>query len=708
MGCISCIMRRRAKKDDKESRTPTVSELEHLLRDHDMEVGRRQKKSVLVEAAHKILASSGNNDVQRIIDKIANGEDFVFNHWRCLETPDRAYYTLGPFAQLELEMVEARRLIPAVSGIIQKHFGDEPDAFVRVYVDDCLHYAGRCIYNNRRPKWEDFQIFDIVADRSIVRVHVYDSDSKDNSAVEPLGFVEFCIADLPFEKEIDGWFELKFAQNLQGINLDRYAQHCAQREEDFKFDLRELTAMQQELLEDSDSENDDDAIIPDNAAYMKTKGHVPASTAARLMKRVRKGVSLVTSKFAKKARSFQEDDSIQYNAGEIRLRLKLVRTVPEGIDAFARALSPSYFTYDTFVQEENLPQLDLQELMDDAMDIKLTLFDDIIFAVMAFCYYIFAWRSFLLSGLLLSAGLCCAKNAVLGTAALNLWTGLVLVIMASKTWRDEMTTNGLNAPLDQRGLELVAAWNETSEMHAFLVRLVQSRNGQIVSMQDLVHFAGTITVGRGELEITFKELKSAMQDLWFVDFPKQTDLKKGSLVRVQERQKGTVIAISSDEKVTVQIDVEDQDDDIGMGVYAMEDVTVRMAPPPIPKMLVPRSMQGLAATLQFQVNSVRDDLMALARQLQAFMRWHMPVKMLIVVCFVFARGFLACYGYIHESSFCYAVEEYICHVRNSVLCVVMVILFFCRARGVRVVRGLFQIAVSRFRRRLAPDCWQFF
>ena len=58
------------------------------------------------------------------------------------------------------------------------------------------------------------------------------------------------------------------------------------------------------------------------------------------------------------------------------------------------------------------------------------------------------------------------------------------------------------------------------------------------------------------------------QDLWFVDFPKQTDLKKGSLVRVQaravkrlflasvfdetvlhgqERQKGTVVAISADE-----------------------------------------------------------------------------------------------------------------------------------------------------------------
>ena len=35
---------------------------------------------------------------------------------------------------------------------------------------------------------------------NVTRADRYDSDSKDNSAVEPLGFVEFCIADIPFEK----------------------------------------------------------------------------------------------------------------------------------------------------------------------------------------------------------------------------------------------------------------------------------------------------------------------------------------------------------------------------------------------------------------------------------------------------------------------------------------------------------------------------
>ena len=68
-------------------------------------------------------------------------------------------------------------------------------------MDDCLKYQSSCINNDRNPKWNDKQIFDIVADKSIVRLHVYDSDSHDNSTlIDPIGFVEFCIADIPFDK----------------------------------------------------------------------------------------------------------------------------------------------------------------------------------------------------------------------------------------------------------------------------------------------------------------------------------------------------------------------------------------------------------------------------------------------------------------------------------------------------------------------------
>ena len=79
--------------------------------------------------------------------------------------------------------------------------GDEPDGFVKVFVDDTFKYSTRCINNDRNPKWQDRRrVVDIVADRSIIRLHVYDSDSSDNSTlIDPIGFVEFCIGDIQFD-----------------------------------------------------------------------------------------------------------------------------------------------------------------------------------------------------------------------------------------------------------------------------------------------------------------------------------------------------------------------------------------------------------------------------------------------------------------------------------------------------------------------------
>lgn len=130
---------------------------------------------------------------------------------------------------------------------------------MKVYVDDCfkqlffverslkLRYSTKCINNNRNPEWRDTQVFDIVADKSFIRLHVYDSDSHDNSTlIDPIGFVEFCIQEIPFDQArrgmklkenseaqvIDGWLELRFPGNLQGVNSDRYAEHMMQREEE--------------------------------------------------------------------------------------------------------------------------------------------------------------------------------------------------------------------------------------------------------------------------------------------------------------------------------------------------------------------------------------------------------------------------------------------------------------------------------------------
>merc|ERR1719221_2171262 len=54
------------------------------------------------------------------------------------------------------------------------------------------------------------------------------ADKKSHS----LGFVEVCVGDMPFDKEICGWLELRFPNNLQGTNLTRYEQHCKRRDDD--------------------------------------------------------------------------------------------------------------------------------------------------------------------------------------------------------------------------------------------------------------------------------------------------------------------------------------------------------------------------------------------------------------------------------------------------------------------------------------------
>lgn len=49
------------------------------------------------------------------------------------------------------------------------------------------------------------------------------------------------------------------------------------------------------------------------------------------MRRVRRGVTAVLAGAHR-----PEDDQVQFNAGEIRLRLKMLRVVPEGLEAETR------------------------------------------------------------------------------------------------------------------------------------------------------------------------------------------------------------------------------------------------------------------------------------------------------------------------------------------------------------------------------------
>ncbi|CAJ1461226.1 unnamed protein product, partial [Effrenium voratum] len=86
-----------------------------------MEEGDKKAPPVLVQASQPLLSTSGNKETQKIIDEITKGEDFETNRLRCLDHPEQAYYSLSAFAHLEIEMIEARNLIPSVTSSFEAY-----------------------------------------------------------------------------------------------------------------------------------------------------------------------------------------------------------------------------------------------------------------------------------------------------------------------------------------------------------------------------------------------------------------------------------------------------------------------------------------------------------------------------------------------------------------------------------------------------------
>ena len=90
-----------------------------------------------------------------------------------------------------------------------------------------------------------------------------------------------------------------------------------------------------------------------------------------------------------------------------------------------------------------------EELLDDAMDLKIEIVDEMLFAMFAFLSYVLAWRSITLSGMLFIAVVSGMKSSMLFNGFIHLWFALILVLLRFDEWRLPMTTNGVNAPLNE-------------------------------------------------------------------------------------------------------------------------------------------------------------------------------------------------------------------------------------------------------------------
>jgi hypothetical protein len=673
------------------------------------EPAEEYKEPILHEVTNKVKAKSGRK--QTIIDRIYAGEDFHENRWRCIFDPERAYYTLSPSAKLEIKIIKARRLIPALTSSFEKYTGDEPDAFVRVYTDDVLRYETQCINNTRSPEWNHDGKLDIVADRSMVRLSVYDSDSADNSTlIDHLGFVELCVGDMPFNQAIEGWFELNFPQNLQGANVDRYDQHCEKRVEDTKLPMPQQPNKGEISVEGVEN-------LSDEQLTMVQKAKVSTSWARNWVRRAHRGVHNMVSHVSGnniKMIELEDNKSVQYNAGEIYISMRLVPVVDEHDLLFAKVLTPSYLTFASFIQEEYLPKLELQELVDDLMDVKLKVVDDMVFSLANALNYILRWRSKLISGFLFTVFLSCGFSISLSTALLYFWLATVLLLQSQKTWRDEMTTGGWNAPLTQSGYEMVAATNDISEMNEFLARVVESRLGEVKSEQDLLHFAGTLVLeGKdGKPDISFQQLIEVMCNLPFLDLPSTMNIKKGTLIRVDELNRGEVVDITHH---GTQVVVDYDENDLVSGDLANLEVQVdmerckpRLIVPRIPRALIPKPVVNSAKLAMLLVARLKLALIPNATMVQDVLTWKSWQFTLPIFLFLVFRGLLSAAAFSKHSAVAALIVTILSDMKEAFIGLLVLAILFSKTKIARLGGGLIQMSKGYFRQRNAPDMWKFY
>jgi len=295
----------------------------------------------------------------------------------------------------------------------------------------------------------------------------------------------------------------------------------------------------------------------------------------------------------------------------------------------------------------------------------------------------------------------------------HLWLALVMILLKSDSWRYSLSTNGMNAPLSQEGLVQVAKFNSTDEMHVYLIRMVQASCGTIseAGWQELVHFAGTVVQGDGKVDVTYDDLLKALKDLWFLDFPTGNPIEVGSLVRVNDRRRGTVTKVHHDDKVDVDYDEPTKSDPTDMSVKKAhtKDVAVRPYAPAIPRMLVPKSLRGLVTSIQFQVESTKKALLPACEALRAFFVWKRPVKISLLIIYLVFRAYVSFYAFFFDKSWCHVAIVVMTWLRNGIVALLVLWVLFGQARLWKVLRAIGLMAAGKCcDSRQAPDCWKFY
>ncbi|CAL1163698.1 unnamed protein product [Cladocopium goreaui] len=131
--------------------------------------------------------------------------------------------TVGPYARLHLTVHGAAKLLA------QDYCGTS-DPYVEIYVNDVK--KGKSHHQNftLNPRWNHSAVLDIWSPFSIITLRIMDWDRV--SQHDPIGFVDFCVADLePNGTGLRGWLEVRKMKHMATNAKRRFFQHRRLRDD---------------------------------------------------------------------------------------------------------------------------------------------------------------------------------------------------------------------------------------------------------------------------------------------------------------------------------------------------------------------------------------------------------------------------------------------------------------------------------------------
>lgn len=677
-------------------------------------------------------------------------DDFHRCRWRCIWQPERAVETLGAVAQLQLSIVRGKDL---ACHELSSLFQPTCNAAAKVYLDDTLVCQSKCQQRTRDPDWKFQKSLDVTCPYSMLRVHVVDFGNSNAVTRHQIGFVEINLGDLPLNKELIGWFELRHPDALKRTSWERYATHC-QRRDDQMPRLRKPRVPVQKLQQESQE------FSPDGNDTLNTSGQRSflgscASYLGRSTAELQRQVS--------EAIKPEERE----NAGEILLRLRLSYLDRARDSFFAKALQPACVHHGTSIlQADSDSDFHLQHLWDDVIDVKQQVLQDAVSSTANFFRYILHWRSNILSAILLvslTGPLCYSalfphpRNLWLWTAVVPGVIALLHLLLSISSARAFMLQGGTNAPLTQEGFVRTAAWRDTEQMVAFIDRVVLDTNGCVCDQRELRSFAARC-FRDGKPRLTLGELRTGLKASNWVSFDlpavpsdadgegktllregcPSTEVQPGDLVLVDGKRRAWVTRLAPSELVVEYEDMEEvhskqpEVKETPQKEYEMlvassprteertskHRVSLRPRVPTVPQQYLPVHLAGEIYSLSIIIDDLKTLLCPALRwcgDVLCWRHWKSSLALLFVLPLVSAASTAAfvlecCMDSTTGAAIAKSVVRWIVVTAKLLLVAALLSLFCASASWFVPIRSLLRIAwrSSCGWRRTAPKHWAFF